>query len=96
MDNKVKNLLIQVMEESSEIIQACSKSIRFGLHNHHPNKIDTHEDEILVEYYHLQAIIEKLQENKVLPRYSEDRIAFIKRDKLRRMKKYEQQANKRK
>ena len=85
----IKNMLIVAMEESAEIIQACSKAIRFGLHNHHPNKNETHENEILIEYYHLQAIIEQLQREKIIPTYSEERISAIKRDKLRRMRNCE-------
>ena len=93
MENKTKTMLINIMEESAEIIQVCSKSIRFGLTGHHPNKTKTHDHEILTEYYHLQALIEKLQRDKVLPTYSEDHILSIKKDKLRRMKNNDNQSN---
>ena len=86
MDNKTKDMLIGAMEESSEVIQACSKAIRFGLDNHHPNRTETHRNEIVTEYYHLQAIIEKLQKDGMLPTYSEDHIKYIKKGKLKRMR----------
>lgn len=88
MDKKTERMLVEVMEESSEIIQACSKSIRFGLDSHHPSKTINHDDEILTEFYHLQAIIEQLQRDKILPTYSEDSINYIKKGKIRRMKKH--------
>lgn len=90
MDSKIKNMLIVAMEESAEIAQACSKAIRFGLLGHHPNKSknQNHAHEILVEYYQLQAIIEKLQHDKLLPYYSEEYIANIKRNKLSKTKKH--------
>ena len=96
MDGKTKQLLVEAMEESAEVIQACSKAIRFGLGNHHPNKHENHADEILTEYYHLQTIIESLQREKVLPIYNEEHIKTIKKDKFYRMKKYLNQKNNRK
>ena len=98
MNGKTKNLLIVAMEECSEIIQACSKAIRFGLDAHHPNKDKsvTHASEILVEYYQLQAIIEKLQKDGNMPYFNSDFIKRIKRGKLRKMEKYyEENKNKR-
>ena len=90
MNGKTKNLLIVAMEECSEIVQACSKAIRFGFNSHHPNKnkTDTHAREILVEYYQLQAIIEKLQKDGNLPYLDNDFIKRVKKGKLVKMKKY--------
>ena len=88
MDNKTKNLLIVAMEESAEIAQACSKAIRFGLVSHHPSKSKTHEHEIMVEYYHLQAIIEELQKDGKLPTYTNGHIKNIKENKITKVEKY--------
>lgn len=88
MENKTKNMLIVAMEESAEITQACSKAIRFGLVSRHPSKKKTHNHEILIEYYHLQAIIEKLQNDKSLPVYTEGHIKNIKENKIAKMEKY--------
>lgn len=89
--NETEKLLNVAMEESAEVIQACSKSIRFGLGNHHPNRNNTNADEILIEFYQLEAIIEKLQRAEKLPKYSEEYIKNIKKNKLAKMKKYETQ-----
>lgn len=35
--NREQYLLVKLMEECAEIIQIASKSIRFGLHNYHPD-----------------------------------------------------------
>ena len=97
MDDKTKNMLIVAMEECAEIAQACSKSIRFGLENHHPNKspIETHKDEIMTEYYQLQSIIEELQLEHTLPYYTENRIYAIKKDKINKVNRhYKENKNK--
>lgn len=80
MENKTKNMLIWAMEECGKITQYCSKSIKYGLFSHHPNKSKTNGEEILIKYYRLQAIIEKLQNDHVLPIYSKDYINHIKKD----------------
>lgn len=94
MDHKTKNMLTVAMEESAEIIQACSKSIRFGLSNHHPNRKTTNADEILTEFYQLQAVIEDLQRNRMLPTYNEDYIKNIKKNKLKKIEIYRKKYNK--
>lgn len=86
MDNKTKNMLIGAMEECGKITQYCSKAIKFGLFSHHANKDKTNGDEILIKYYRLQAIIEALQHERVIPTYSMDYINNIKRDTLSKIK----------
>ena len=86
MDNKTKNMLIGAIEECGKITQYCSKAIKFGLFNHHPNKNKTNGDEILIKYYRLQSIIEALQRDHVLPTYSRDYIDHIKRESLNNVK----------
>ena len=84
-----KDLLILAMEECSEVIQALSKSIRFGSKSHHPNRKDTtNADRVMTEYYELSAIIEKLQDKGELPRFSNDKIKYIKKDKIQRANKW--------
>lgn len=82
MDNKTKNLLIGLIGECGKITQYCSKAVKFGLFDHHPNKDKTNGEEILNRYYHLQAIIETLQHERVLPTYSKDYINTIKRNTI--------------
>ena len=88
MDNKTKNMLIVAMEESAEIAQACSKAIRFGLVSRHPNKKKTHNHEILLEYYHLQSIIENLQAEGILPTYTDGYIKSVKQNKIAKVERY--------
>lgn len=84
--DKEKNLLIKAMEECGKITQYCSKAIKFGLFSHHPNEHVTNGDKILTKYYHLQAIIEELQHNRVLPTYSKSYIDAIKRETIHQTK----------
>ena len=89
MNNNTKELLTVVMEECAEIQKACSKSIRFGLRSHHPNRPDqSNGDEIVKEFYELSGIIEKLQSDGELPRYNQKYVSFIKSDKLKRMNQW--------
>lgn len=86
MDNKTKNMLVRMMEICGKITQYCSKSINFGLFSHHPNKNKTNGDEILIKYYHLQAIIESLQRDNVLPIYRKEYVNHIKREAINNTK----------
>lgn len=88
MDNKTKEKLIIVMEECSEITQACSKSIRFGLTSCHPDKAITNRYEIVKEFYQLQAMIEDLQSEGAIPELTTNEINEIKKDKLKKVKKF--------
>ena len=84
--DKEKNLLIKAMEECGKITQYCSKAIKFGLFSHHPNEHTTNGGKILTKYYYLQAIIEELQRNHVLPIYSKSYIDALKRDAIHKTK----------
>ena len=86
MNKKTKNLLNKAIEECSKLTQYCSKAIQFGLFSSHPNKKKTNGDEILVKYYRLQAIIEELQKENVLPRYGYDYIIKIKQNSINDIK----------
>lgn len=88
--NTTENLLITASEECAEIQQAISKSLRFGLHNHHPDRpSDTNALDIVYEYYQLQTIIETLQQDGKLPILNEANINIIKRNKLDNVQKYQ-------
>ena len=93
MDNKTRSMLIGATEECGKIAQYCLKAIKFGLFSHHPNKIKTNGDEILINYYRLQSIVEALQRDHVLPTYSADYIDFIKRESLKKINKNNWGAN---
>jgi hypothetical protein len=82
MNNKTKKLLNGAIEECSKITQFCSKAMKFGLFSHHPNEHATNGDKILTRYYRLQAIIEKLQRERVLPTYSQNYINALKRESV--------------
>lgn len=87
MDKRTKNLLIAMMEECGKITQYCSKGIKFGLFSHHPNKKDkTNGDEIMIKYYRLQAMIETLQRERVLPIYPKEYVNHIKQDTVNKIK----------
>lgn len=83
-----ENLLFVAMEECGEIIQALSKIIRFGFNNCHPVTKQNNSKELLVEYYQLQAIIEKMQRDGKLPYLPSEEIKNIKKGKIRKMGKY--------
>ena len=93
---RINRVLDCLMEESAEIIQACSKSIRFGLDNHNPKTPNsTNSDDIMTEYYHLQAIMEIAQDEGILPILSKDQIEYIKNNKKKKVKYYENERNRR-
>lgn len=84
-----ENLLIVAQEECSEIQQAISKSIRFGLDNYHPDRPHTcNAQELLNEYYQLQSVFEMMFDYGLLPEMSEEDIQKIKLDKLDNVLKY--------
>lgn len=90
MINRIDNLFIVAMEECAEVAQACSKTMRFGVDSYHPDKGENelHVDEVMIEYYQLQSMIEELQKECILPVYDEERIKAIKEDKLNKVEKY--------
>lgn len=78
------------MEECSEIQKEISKSMRFGLGNYHPLTPEiTNEDNLLEEYYQLQAVIEYLQNVGVIKIIGKDKIQRIKQNKIDKVLKYE-------
>ena len=93
---RINRVLTCLMEESAEIIQACSKSVRFGLDNHNPKTPDfTNSDDIMIEYYQLQAIMEIAQDEGILPILTKEEIKSIKDNKKKKVKYYENERNRR-
>ena len=88
---KIENYYVVAMEECSEIQKAISKSMRFGLNDHHPNNPNsTNKYEILEEYYQLQAVIEWLKQFGGLDDLSKEEVGRIKVDKLKKVNKFMQ------
>lgn len=84
--NKIENLLFCVGEECGEIQQAISKVARFGPKNHKPCKretkhIETNAEQVLIEFYQLDALIEMLQDEGILPKLYKSEVEEIKRQK---------------
>jgi hypothetical protein len=65
--NKVEYLLICLMEEAAEIQQAAAKALRFGLDNHHPDRMETNAQELQKELTDLDATRSMLISENALP-----------------------------
>lgn len=58
--NRKENILVTIAEECAEIQEAVTKSLRFGLNNHHPlEPNETNAQQLMLEFYQLTAVIEK-------------------------------------
>lgn len=88
MDLK-EHLMVVAIEECAEIQQAFAKVMRFGLEDYHPEKPEeTNEDQLLTEFYQLIAMVEELQEKKLLKTLPKEMINAIKQEKLRKVYHY--------
>lgn len=65
--NTQEYLLTVLAEEAAEIIQAVSKIQRFGLNDVGPARSKTNADQLMHEFYDLQAVMQLLQMNQILP-----------------------------
>lgn len=84
-------LFICLQEEAAEVQQAVSKSIRFGPLNHNPDTpTSTNVDDIMTEYYHMQTVVEMLQEKGRLPILSREEIKEIKNKKKKKLLFYDE------
>ena len=68
---KNENLLVTLMEECAELQQAVSKALRFGMDGCRPGSPErNNEHDIMVEYYQLVAVMEMLNNDNVLHKFS--------------------------
>ena len=92
---ETENLCITAMEECAELSAELSKGLRFGFSSrnpvNNPNKKDTATQAIL-EFYHVEAMIELLIENGVLPKISKEDADKIKIAKKRKVEKYKRRS----
>ena len=86
-DIETNYLLTCLSEECGEIIKEACKGIRFGLDSHYPGKIATNAECLLQEFHDLWAIIEILQDQRVIPKYSEESQKFQKEAKKEKILK---------
>ena len=93
---ETENLCVTAMEECAELSAELSKGLRFGFSSrnpvNNPNKKDTATQAIL-EFYHVEAMIELLIENGVLPKISKEDADKIKIAKKRKVEKYKRRSN---
>lgn len=86
-----ENLLVTLSEECAEVQQDVAKALRFGIDGVNPfgdgaaNSLN-----ILTEYYQLTAVMDEILRLGVLPTLSEPEIERIKKDKLAKIKIYQQ------
>ena len=59
-------LLVCMMEECSEIQKLCSKSIRFGLYDFHPERNDSNLNELRQEIIDFHAVLELIEEEAMV------------------------------
>lgn len=76
---KNENLLVTLMEECAELQQAVSKALRFGMDGSRPGSPErNNEHDIMVEYYQLVAVMEMLNNDNVLHKFSAADKALVK------------------
>jgi len=83
-----EHLLIIAMEECSEVAHRISKALRFTINEVQPGQDMNNGERIMQEYCDLLAGIEMLQEEGILPKWSNDRIHFQKEAKKSQVEKY--------
>lgn len=84
MDNITRETLLILMEECSEVTQAVSKCLRFGLNGNKPGGHHTNLEHLEEECGDLLCMIELLVESGVLQRLALDRAKSAKLQKLAR------------
>lgn len=90
--NKIENISVTVMEECAELQQSISKSLRFGYESYNPLTPETNNAQnILIEYYQLQAMMELLISEAGLDKYfTNDDVTKIKIDKIDKFLRYQE------
>ena len=88
MMTEQEHLLTLLAEEAGELVQACSKALRFGLDDGYPGTERTNAGDILTELAHVKAV-ECLLGIRGLPGHpSEGRIMDAKIAKVREFMEY--------
>lgn len=86
---KDEQLLVIAMEECAEIQQAISKALRFGMDNHHPSSPEiTNGKAIWTEISQLNAVIQILIDNGILPTITTKEMDEMMEEKTRKVNKY--------
>ena len=86
--NKEEYIFTVLSEECSEVAHAVSKTIRYGLNEHHPDRETTNEEELRVEICHFFAMVEMLTEEGILKEIPEEEKLAIVREKKHTVQRY--------
>jgi len=76
------------MEECAEVQKAAAKALRFGLDDHAPNSDSTNAEDIAVEIIDLIAVVEMLEEEKIIPSITDNNSVSLIEKKKEKVKKY--------
>lgn len=91
--NKEEMLLIMVAEECAEIVQAATKSLRFGLDDYYKEN-PTNREKLIVEFNDLITLIEILKEEDIITIYSSDKLMERKRERIKKYLEYSKNCGK--
>lgn len=81
--------MLVTIEECAEVQQALAKVMRFGQSDTHPETPDeTNEEQLLTEFYQLTAMMEELQNKKIIKELTPQQIQSIKDNKLEKVYRY--------
>jgi NTP pyrophosphatase (non-canonical NTP hydrolase) len=83
MNNKTKEILDITQEEAAEVIVAISKISRFGIDNYKPNKPLTNRQHLEEEIGDLLAMVDLLEEFKVVDMAAVNTARIAKIEKLK-------------
>jgi len=76
------------MEECAEIQKAAAKALRFGLDDHAPNSSSTNAEDIAIEIIDLIAVVEMLEEEKIIPSIKDNDSLSLIEKKIEKVRKY--------
>lgn len=84
-----ENLLMTLSEESSEVIQAVAKIMRFGLYSSNGDGSTNNELDLLTEFHQLNAVMEMLYERGIIHELPPDEVTRIREEKKRKVLQYQ-------
>ncbi len=87
-----ENLLLTAMEECSEVSQAISKCLRFGMGGKRRPSSETNEKHVITEYYQLMAVMEMLFDNGIIHTISREERMEIKEKKKAKVLAYQEKS----